>query len=96
MKEETLAKIASLKTEHPGGYEDIVTALRSANRDIKLPNGIPVHTGDIIEEIGRSVETSLNTASGIIAGAIHHTLTRYKLPSPGHKDWTKPAASWFK
>lgn len=56
MNEEIRAKIASLKTEHPGGYEDIINALRAANRDLKQPNGLKVHTGDIISDIERAAQ----------------------------------------
>lgn len=96
MNEETRAKIASLKTEHPGGYEDIINALRAANRDLKQPNGLKVHTGDIISDIERAAQTAPSSATpGLLAGAIHRILLTYKLPTPGHKDWGKPALTWF-
>lgn len=97
MNEEALARLSALKTEHPGGYQDIITALRTANRDLKQPNGIKVHTGDILSDIERAVMTTPNpNTPGLVAGAIHQILQTYKLPTPGHKDWTKPALTWFK
>lgn len=72
--------IQKIQTQHPGGYQDILTAVEQHNQD--LYNRIVSHLQGVTDSTGR------------VAQVIVACLAESNLPYPGHKDWLKPAEIW--
>lgn len=91
-------RIDRLQTDHPGGYRDIVSALRTNDYTLTAQP----RTKDLPEKISSMdlaglIEEAINTpgSTGIVAARACSLLAAYRLPGPSDPAWMKPAGTWL-
>ncbi len=98
--------VAMIKSRHPEVESTVTDYGWMAQSWAESPQGrpVPLATPRLTRDFQRNRTVSLwlylealeGGSSGILAAEAYKALDRAGFPTPGHKDWLKPAAQWKK